>query len=59
MRAKHLNEKAFLAFKINLYNSNGDRLRTRKLVLMRATRLIRTAFYGGFVANRKLRETSR
>ena len=52
MRAYHLYKKAFFGFKDNLYNSNGDRQRVRKIVLMRAARLIRTTFYDGLLAYR-------
>ena len=52
MRASHLIKKSFFAFKENVYNSSGEKQRVRNIVLLRATHLIRSAFYGGFVTYR-------
>ena len=54
MRAKHLVIRAFSALRSNLRHSTGDRLRTRKILMLRAGRLIRTVFYDGLVEYMKM-----
>ena len=49
MRGKNLITKAFLALRENVYNSNGERKRAHKVLMLRAQRLIRTAFYDGLM----------
>lgn len=58
-RARNLNSKALQALKLNVYNSSGEMQKARKVILIRAERLIRTSFYRGLLAYTKMRQISR
>ena len=59
LRARNLAVKVFAALKENLRSSNGERKRARKILLLRAERLIKTAFYDGLLSYFRRRAGSR
>ena len=59
MRARHLVSLAFRCLCLNIQNSTGERKRARKIILIRAERLIRTSFYKGLIAYCDINRTKR